>query len=152
MAGADVTAIATRTEGLIELGADEVLPELEPHGPTFDVIVDAVGGPTLGAALSRVAPLGKVVNFAATTPEPVSFPTRELYGRAPGAFLYGLYIFTELNRTGSGSADLRRLADLIEAGRLDPQIDMVRSWRDAKASIEALLERRVSGKAVLTVD
>ena len=152
MAGADVTAIATRTEGLIELGADEVLPELEPHGPTFDVIVDAVGGPTLGAALSRVAPLGKVVNFAATSPEPVSFPTRELFRRAPGAFLYGLYIFAELDRTGSGSADLRRLADLIEAGRLDPQIDMVRSWRDAKESIEALLERRVSGKAVLTVD
>ncbi len=152
MAGADVTAIATRTEGLTELGADEVLPELEPHGPTFDVIVDAVGGPTLGAALSRVAPLGRVVNFAATTPEPVSFPTRELFGRAPGAFLYGLYIFTELDRTGSGSTDLRRLADLIEAGRLDPQIDLVRSWADAKEAIEALLQRQVAGKAVLTVN
>ena len=152
MAGADVTAIATRTEGLTELGAEEVLPELEPHGPTFDVIVDAVGGPTLGAALSRVAPVGKVVSFAATTPEPVSFPTRELFGRAPGAFLYGLYIFAELDRTGSGSADLRRLADLIEAGRLDPQIDIVRSWADANEAIEALLQRRVSGKVVLTVD
>jgi NADPH2:quinone reductase len=151
MSGADVTAIATRTEGLIELGADEVLPELEPHGPTFDVIVDAVGGPTLGAALSRVAPLGKVVSFAATTPEPVSFPTRELFRRAPGAFLYGLYIFAELDRTGSATADLRRLADLIEAGRLDPQIDVVRPWADAKEAIEALMERRVAGKAVLTI-
>ena len=90
--------------------------------------------------------------FAATTPEPVSFPTRELFGRAPGASLYGLYIFAELDRTGSGSADLRRLADLIEAGRLDPQIDIVRSWADANEAIEALLQRRVSGKVVLTVD
>ena len=152
LAGAHVTAIARRAEGLAELGADHVEPELESDGPNFDVILDAVGGPTLGAALSRIAPLGKVINFAATTPEPVTFPTRELFGRAPGAFLYGLYIFSELDRTGTGSADLRRLADLIAAGRLDPQIDMSRSWTDANEAIEALLDRRVRGKAVLTVD
>jgi NADPH:quinone reductase len=152
LAGAHVTAIARRAEGLAELGVDEVQPELESEGPTFDVIVDAVGGPTLGAALSRIAPLGRVINFAATTPEPVMFPTRELFGRAPGAFLYGLYIFSELDRTGSGSADLRRLADLIAAGHVDPQIDMTRSWTDAREAIGALLERRVKGKAVLTVD
>ncbi len=152
LAGAHVTAIARRVEGLAELGADEVEPELESDGPNFDVIVDAIGGPTLGAALSRIAPMGRVINFAATTPEPVSFPTRELFGRAPGAFLYGLYIFSELDRTGSGSADLRRLAELIAAGRVDPQIDMTRSWTDAREAIEALLDRRVKGKAVLTVD
>jgi NADPH:quinone reductase len=150
--GAHVTAIASRVQGLTELGADEVQPELEPEGPTFDVILDAVGGPMLGAALSRVAPVGRVINFAATTPDPVSFPTRRLFGRAPGAMLYGLYVFSELERTQSGSADLRRLADLIAAHRLDPQIDLTASWTEAKRAIEALLERRVNGKAVLTVD
>jgi NADPH:quinone reductase len=152
LAGAHVTAIARRTEGLAELGADEVHSELVAEGPTYEVIIDAVGGPVLGAALCRVSPSGTVINFAATTPEPVSYPTRELFSRAPGAKLYGLYVFAELERTRSGSADLRRLAGLVAAGKLDPQIDMTGSWTEARAAIEALLDRRVNGKAVLTVD
>jgi NADPH2:quinone reductase len=152
LAGAHVTAVARRPAGLRELGADEVLTELEPEGPTFDVILDAIGGPVLGAALRRVAPRGTVINFASTVTEPVSYPTRELFGRAPGARLYGLYIFSELEHTRSASFDLRRLADLVERGALDPQIDLVSSWTDAGQAIESLLERRISGKAVLTVD
>jgi NADPH:quinone reductase len=152
LAGAHVTALANRTEGLKELGADEVITELEPEGPRFEVIIDAIGGPVLGAAMCRVAPFGTVVNFAATVPEPVAYPTRSFFAGAPGARLYGLYIFSELARTHSGSADLRRLADLIAAGKLDPQIHFTGSWREAKAPIEALLARRVNGKAVLTID
>jgi NADPH2:quinone reductase len=102
-AGAHVTAVARRTESLAELGADEVLSELEPEGPTFDVILDAIGGPVLGACLRRVAPQGTVVSFASTITEPVSYPTRELFARAPGARLYGLYVFAELRHTRSAS-------------------------------------------------
>ncbi len=131
LAGAHVTAIARRTEGLTELGADEVLTELADEGPTYDVILDAIGGPVLGVALQRVAPRGTVVSFAATTTDPVSYPTRAFFGRAHGARLYGLYIFDELEHTRTGSADLRRLADLIAAGRLDPQIALTAPWTDA---------------------
>jgi NADPH2:quinone reductase len=152
LAGAHVTAVARRTDGLAELGADDVLSELQSHGPEFDVILDAVNGPVLGAALQRVAALGTVVSFASTVPEPVSYPTRELFSRAPGARLYGLYIFAELRHSRSGATDLRRLADLVAAGRLDPQIDQVSSWEQAGAAIESLMGRRVNGKAVLTVD
>jgi NADPH:quinone reductase-like Zn-dependent oxidoreductase len=152
LAGAHVTAIARRSEGLAELGADEVLPELSTGGDTFDVILDAIGGPVLGAALQRVAPRGNVISFAATVGEPVSFPTRELFSRAPGAQLHGLYIFDELGHTRSAAADLGRLADLVAAGRLDPQIDVTLPWTEATAAIQALLDRRVAGKAVLTVD
>jgi NADPH:quinone reductase-like Zn-dependent oxidoreductase len=153
LAGARVTALARRTAGLAELGAAEVISELAPsEGPLFGVILDAIGGPVLGAALQRVAPRGIVVNFAATVTDPVSYPTRELFSRAPGARLYGLYIFDELQHSRSGAADLRRLADLVAAGRLDPQIDTVGSWTEAQSAIEALLDRRVAGKAVLTVD
>jgi NADPH:quinone reductase len=152
LAGAQVTAVARRTDGLRELGADELLTELELGGPNFDLILDAVGGPVLGAALQRVAPGGLVVSFASTVPEPVTYPTRELFSRAPGARLYGLYVFTELARTRSGSADLRRLAELVSDGRLDPQIDRVDSWEHAGAAVQALLDRQVAGKAVLTVD
>jgi NADPH:quinone reductase len=152
LAGAHVTAVARRTDGLAELGADEVLPELSASGDTFHVILDAIGGPVLGAALQRVAERGSVISFAATVTEPVSFPTRELFSRAPGAQLHGLYIFEELTHTRSAAVDLRRLADLVAAGRLDPQIDVTVSWTEAATAIQALLDRRVAGKAVLTVD
>jgi NADPH2:quinone reductase len=151
MAGAHVTAVARRTSGLAELGADEVLSELELGGEDFEVVIDAVGGPMLGLALQRVAPSGTVVSFASTVAEPVSFPTRELFSRAPGARLYGLYVFSELEHSRSAGADLARLAELVAAGRLDPQIDWVGSWSQAAVAIEALLGRQVNGKAVLTV-
>ena len=152
LAGAHVTALARRTEGLLELGADELTSEIDLDGPTYDLIVDAIGGGVLGAAIQRVAPGGTVVSFASTVTEPVSYPARELFARAPRAKLYGLYIFTELQHTRTGSSDLRRLADLIAAGRLDPQIDLTLPWSDAGRAIDALLDRRVNGKAVLQVD
>jgi NADPH:quinone reductase len=152
LAGAHVTAVARRTAGLADLGADEVLEELTADGPGFEVILDAIGGPVLGTCLQRVVPGGTVVSFASTLTDPVSYPTRELFARAPGARLYGLYVFAELQHTRSAAADLRRLADLVAGGRLDPQIDHTASWRRAGEAIDALLERRVAGKAVLTVD
>jgi len=152
LAGAHVTGLARRTEGLRELGADELIEQIDLEGPTYELIVDAIGGGVLGAAIRRVAPGGTVVSFASTVPEPVSYPARELFARAPRAKLYGLYIFAELEHARTGSADLRRLADLIASGRLDPQIDLTLSWSDAGQAIEALLDRRVNGKAVLRVD
>jgi NADPH2:quinone reductase len=151
LAGAHVTAVARRGEGLAELGADEVLPELEVGGEDFDVVLDAIGGPVLGVALQRVAPLGTVVSFASTVPDPVTYPTREFFSRAPGARLIGLYIFSELQHTRTAAADLRRLADLVAAGKLDPQIDLSAPWTEAAEAITSLLDRRVAGKAVLTV-
>ena len=152
LAGARVTGIARRTEGLTQLGADEVTSEIDLDGPTYEAVIDGVGGPVLGAALQRVAPGGTVVSFASTVTDPVSYPTRELFARAPGARLYGFYLFAELAHTRSGSADLRRLADLVAEKRLDPQIDLALSWGDAAEAIEALLDRRVNGKAVLRVE
>ncbi len=152
LGSAYVTALARRTVGLAELGADGVIGELEPEGPTYDVVIDAVGGPVLGTAIRRVSPGGIVVNFASTVPEPVSFPAAELFRRAPRARVYGLLVFDEYEHTRSGAADLRRLANLLAAGRLDPQIDMTVSWHEAGRAIEALLERRVNGKAVLRID
>jgi NADPH:quinone reductase-like Zn-dependent oxidoreductase len=151
LAGAHVTASARRTGGLAELGADEVVEAVEAEGPDFDVILDAVGGGTLAAAIGRVAPDGTIISFAATTDEPVAYPARNLFGRASGSRLYGLLLFHELAKHQSGTSDLRRLAELVAAGKLDPQIDLIAPWSEAGRAIEALLDRRVNGKAVLTV-
>jgi NADPH:quinone reductase len=152
LAGGHVTGVALRTEGLTELGADAVTTEIDLRGPIYDAILDAVGGPVLGEALQRVAPGGTVVSFASTVPEPVSYPSREFFARAPRARLYGFYLFDIIDHTRSGATDLRRLADLVAQKRLDPQIHLTLPWTEAGHAIEALLDRRVNGKAVLTVD
>jgi NADPH2:quinone reductase len=153
-AGAHVTAVSRneeRSRGLRELGAAEVVFDLDGE-QTYEAVVEGVGGATLGAALQRVAGRGVVVSFASSDPGPVSFPARALFARAPGARLHGLFVFEEIERTGTGGSDLARLAALVAAGELDPQIDLEASWRDPAPAIEALLERRVAGKAVLVVD
>jgi NADPH:quinone reductase len=155
LAGAHVTAVSSSPEragALADLGADEVIAALEPSGPEFDGIVEGVGGATLGAALQRVASFGVVVCFASSDPGPVQFPARALFARAPGARLHGLYLFGLLRRERSGSSELGRLVELVAAGSLDCSIAHEASWRGAAEAIEALMARRIAGKAVLRVD
>ena len=154
-AGAHVTGVSAspeRARGLTELGADEVVHDLQPEGPKFDVILEGVGGVSLGAALQRVSMDGIVLSFASTDPTPTEFPARAFFVGASGARLYGLYVFHELGRRGGASAPLSRLLELLAAGRIDPHIDLEVSWRDAADAIRALNDRRVAGKAVLHVD
>jgi hypothetical protein len=40
----------------------------------------------------------------------------------------------------------------MAAGRLDGQIEYEGSWRDIAAALDALLTRKIGGKAVLHVD
>jgi NADPH2:quinone reductase len=156
LGGAHVTAVSAspeRARGLTDLGADEVIHELTPEGPEFDVIAEGVGGRSLGAAIQRVAPDGTVVSFANSDPSTTTeYPTRTLFGRAPGAKIYGLMVFPELAKRRGATGMLERLLALLAAGRLDPQIDLEADWRDAADAIHALVERRIAGKAVLHVD
>jgi NADPH:quinone reductase len=154
-AGAHVTAVARdeqRARGLRELGAAEVVFDVGDAAEGQDAILEGVGGASLGAAIGKVAGRGTVVAYASSDPDPASFPARDLFGRAPGAIVRGLFVFEEIERTGTGGSDLARLAALVDAGALEPQIDMERSWRDPGPAITALLERRIAGKAVLHVD
>ncbi|MBA3809410.1 MAG: zinc-binding dehydrogenase, partial [Solirubrobacterales bacterium] len=155
LAGAHVTAVSSspeRARGLSELGADEVIETLEPEGEEFDGIVEGVGGASLAAAIQRVASFGAIVCFASSDTTPVQFPTRAFFGRAPGARLHGLFLFAQLRHERSGTRDLGRLAELVADGRLDCSIDLEASWRQAAGAIEALMDRRIAGKAVLRVD
>jgi NADPH2:quinone reductase len=156
LAGAHVTAVSAspeRARGLTDLGADEVIHELTPDGPKFDLIVEGVGGPSMGAAIQRVVPDGTVVSFANSDPQAVvEYPTRALFGHAPGARIYGLMVFPELAKRRGAGGMLTRLLTLVAAGRLDPHVDLEASWREPAEPIHALVERRVAGKAVLHVD
>ncbi|MDQ4131125.1 MAG: zinc-binding dehydrogenase, partial [Actinomycetota bacterium] len=154
-AGAEVTAVVgspQRGEGLAELGASETIQDLEPEGDSFDVVLESVGGASLAAALSRVAPLGTVVSFGNSSGEAATFDPSSFYGRASGARLHAFLIFSELETGPSGARDLRTLAELVAEGSLDPQVSLEASWREPGGAIEALIDRQVAGKAVLSVD
>ena len=151
-AGAHVTGVVRtleRGEGLTELGADELITELAPEGEPFDLLLESVGGASLAAALTRVGRKGTVVAFGASSPDPTTFDVTSFYNRG-GPSLYGMRVFHELEFHGSGVRDLTFLVGELAAGRLDPQIGLTGSLWEPDASLAALLDRQVAGKAVLT--
>jgi NADPH:quinone reductase len=151
-AGAHVTGVIgspERGEGLKELGADELITELTPEGEHFDLILESVGGASLAAALGRVGWKGTVVAFGASSPEPTTFDISGFYNRG-GPTLYGLRVFHELEFHGSGVRDLTFLVGELAAGRLDPQIGVTGSLWEPDEALQALMDRKVPGKAVLT--
>jgi NADPH:quinone reductase-like Zn-dependent oxidoreductase len=152
-AGARVTALARRPAAaaglLCRLGADDVASE--PAGD-FDFILDAVGGATFGLAIEHLAPRGIVVNIGTQSDdETVTFRANR-YDRSFGARIYTLNLPDELDAHGSTAADLARLSVLVASGQLDAQVEFEGSWRQPARAIEALLQRRIGGKAVLHVD
>ena len=155
MGGAHVTAVArddVRAAGLDDLGADRVISELDVEGDRFDVILECVGGSSLGAAMGRIAPNGRLILYGNASSAPVTLETARFWPAAPGSLLYNFLLFPELQRESSAVTDLAILLDLLAAGRLQTDIATVESWRTPGPSIRALLERRVNGKAVLVID
>jgi NADPH:quinone reductase-like Zn-dependent oxidoreductase len=150
---ADVTAVVgspERGEGLPELGADRVVLALEPEGEPFDLILESVGGPSLAAALTRVSPDGTVVSFGNSSNEATSFDARGFYRRGRPT-LHGYFVTYELLEGRLGTAGLARLVELVSSGRLRVEVGLEVPWTEAASAVTALLERRVLGKAVLTL-
>jgi NADPH:quinone reductase-like Zn-dependent oxidoreductase len=151
--GARVTGLvrdAAASDALLRrLGAVEVVEQVTDD---FDVILDGVGGPTFGLAIEHLASRGLVVNIATQSDdETVTFHAAR-FDRAAGARIYTLNLPDELASHGSGTGDLSRLCRLMADGRLDGQIELEASWREAAGALDALVERRIGGKAVLHVD
>ena len=148
--GAIVTALVrdvSASDALLRrLGATEVVEEI---GVDFDLIIDAVGGRTFGHAIEHLAPRGAVVNVATPSEDEAIAFRAGRFDRAKGARIYTLNLFDELDAHGSGTGDLSRLCRLMADGRLDGQVELECSWREAAVAHDALLER---GKAVLHVD
>ena len=151
--GAHVTAILTapdRADGLRELGADGFEVGLQPTGDPFDLILESVGGASLAAALARVSETGTVVTFGNSSDEPTEFEPRTFYRRG-APVMRALFVVWELLCERIGTAQLGSLVRLVENGALRADIGLVTSWEDAGSAVAALLERRIAGKAVLTL-
>jgi NADPH:quinone reductase len=154
LAGAHVTASARRadqTAALRQLGAHEVVVGDDiPAAPKYDVVIESVGGRTLGTALAALERGGVCVTLGVSASTEVTFDARTFFvsGRAT---LYGFYLFTELG-SEPASVGLRRLADLVAAGQLAPHISLERPWAEIGQVAQDLMARRFPGKAVLTLD
>lgn len=147
-AGAHVIAAVgseARGSGLRELGAAEVVVGLaDVRKPVFGVL-DNVGGRLLAEAFSLVDDGGSVqsIGMASNRPTTIDFEAERQFGVQKR-----LEPFTV--RTPF-APDLAYLVELLAAGELDPQIGLRASWEDVAEAAEALLDRRVAGKAVLDV-
>jgi NADPH2:quinone reductase len=152
LCGAHVTALVRdlAAEPLLRrLGASAVVNAVTED---FDVIVEGVGGATLGMAIEHLAKRGVLVNIATLDPaESVTFRMSR-FTRSPGARIYTFNSFDETAAHDSGTSDLIRLCTLVAEGRLDCQIELEHSWRAIADAIDALLSRRVGGKVVLHLD
>lgn len=148
-----VARTADRLAPLVERGAvhTAVTSVTDVEGP-IDLVLESTGGAELGVVLGRMAPGGMIVNYGNSSRTTTTFNVSDLYGRG-GVSLYGLFLFDELVRRGnSGARDLGTLAGMVAAGELVPQISVTARWREPYAALQALVERALVGKAVLTFD
>jgi NADPH2:quinone reductase len=154
LAGAHVTASVRRTEqaaAVRELGAHEVVvgDEIPAPPPKYDLVVESVGGRTLGTALAALNRDGVCVTLGVSASAEVTFDARQFFvaGRSR---LYGLYLFTEFGAKPAWNG-LRRLAGLVAEGQISPHISVERPWTDIGQVAADLIARRFTGKAVLTL-
>ncbi len=153
LGGAHVTASARRADqvpALRQLGAHEVTVGDEiPSSPKYDLIVESVGGRTLGTALAALQRGGVCVTLGVSASADVTFDARTFFATGRTT-LYGLYLFSELGAEPA-SVGLRRLADLVAAGQLAPHISVERPWTEIAQVAADLIARKYPGKAVLTL-
>jgi NADPH2:quinone reductase len=147
-AGAHVVASVgspERGEGLAALGAAEVVVGLDGISEPVHGALDNVGGRTLADAYGLLEPGGCVqsVGMASLEPTTIDFEQARLRGGATRIEAFAI---------GPGfGRDLSFLVGLVAAGELDPQIDWRGPWDKVADAAEALLGRKVRGKAVLEV-
>lgn len=145
-AGAYVIASVGRVErgaGLAKIGASEVVVGLEGVAPTLDGIIDNVGGPSLAEAFALLVPGGRVQAVGSSSGQLVTLDLEAERRRAGGTILQ------VMTRGAHSAADLALVLELLAAGDLDPHIGWRGPWTDVVDAVDALLGRRVSGKAVL---
>lgn len=145
-AGAHVIASVgseKRSEGLRSLGADEVTIGLD--GVTAPVlgVIDNVGGATLSRAFELVERGGSLqsVGMASLEASTIDFEAQRLRGGGQRIEVF--------NVGAALGPDIAYLASLLGRGELDSPIGWRGPWESAPEAAQALLDRRVNGKAVL---
>ena len=152
LGGAEVTAVVgspSRREGLGDLGAHSVIVEPDEPDGAFEVVMEAVSGPGLQRSVHALAPGGVVVLYGAASQEPAPISFFDFRGR-PRARVQAFFIYT--TGTDTFGRDIGYLARLMGEKKLVAPIGLEASWNELDTALNALRDRRVNGKAVLTID
>lgn len=154
LSGADVFAISRRPGLAAQLERDGVRAVIYPSiadakaAGTYDVILDSVGGDTLGTALTTVAPGGICVNCGNSAEQLTTFNARDLYFNASLRF-HSVWLGRDVG--AQGPALLGRLAHLVQQRRVHVPIDAQLPWTEIAAAAARIVDQNVDGKLVLTI-
>jgi len=151
-AGAEVTVVVRdrdRGSRLRELGAQNVVTKVADAAESMDVILESVGGETLGDAVSRLAPRGRLLWFGQAGRAPATLDFFAFFNRHQSATIQH---FDYTDSDVSDADDLATLVRLTASGRLHPEIGTVRPWEETSALIADLRARRVRGKAIVELN
>jgi NADPH:quinone reductase len=149
--GARVTAHVSgphRADAVSALGADDVVTELTDTSGPFDVALDGVGGTVLVDAIHRLAPGGTVVAYGVASGQPSALMFSD-FGSAPLGRLVGFFVYATGEQTFG--EDLATLAGFVAEGRLKVQAGGAWDWSRTADAVEAIRNRQVTGKVVLTI-
>jgi NADPH:quinone reductase-like Zn-dependent oxidoreductase len=148
--GAHVTAIVGNAErGRHVRGAETILDGIDKAEGRFGLILEAVGGASLAAAIARVEAKGTVVIFGNSSSEPTSINFRD-FAEHPNARIQSFSYFTS-EAEERFVPDLTLLASLVAEGSLKLAL-VENSWRDLARIGPQLRDRQIAGKAVFRVE
>lgn len=148
--GAHVTAIVGSAErGRHLRGADAILGGIDKAEGRFGLILEAVGGASLAAAIARVAAKGTIVVFGNSSGEPTPINFRD-FAEHPNARVQSFSYFTS-EAEERFAPDLALLASLVAEGSLKPAL-VESDWRDLALVGPRLRDRQIAGKAVFRVE
>jgi NADPH2:quinone reductase len=152
-AGAHVTALVSseqRADAARALGAHDVRTSLEGAVP-FHLVLEGVGGPVLADAIHHLAQGGTVTAYGVAGGRPQTPLAFFDFAQGEGRLgkLIGFFIYATGEETFG--ADLAVLAGLVADGRLRVEKGVQRDWSETREAVQALRDRQVTGKVVLTV-
>jgi NADPH:quinone reductase-like Zn-dependent oxidoreductase len=150
-AGAEVTAVtrdAERGARLAELGAAEIVHDVATARGPYDIVLESAGGRSLPVALARLARRGTLIWFGQASRTPATLDFFDFFAGPESAVIRH---FHYLDAATSIRDDLAALVRLTAGGRLHPEIGRVTDWADIATALTDLRDRRIRGKAVLTL-
>ncbi|MEV0480253.1 zinc-binding dehydrogenase [Streptomyces sp. NPDC050508] len=150
-AGAQVTAVTRNVDRgarLTELGATEIVQNVTVAQGPYDVVLESTGGETLSLALARLARRGTLIWFGQASRTPARLDFFDFFAGPESAVVRHFHYLDADSRLDN---DLTALVRLTAEDRLHPEIGRVTDWADTATTLTDLRDRRIRGKAVLTL-
>jgi NADPH:quinone reductase-like Zn-dependent oxidoreductase len=134
------TASTANQEFMRKLGADQTIDytktKFDEVVKDVDVVLDAVGGETLQRSYGVVKKGGIIVTIAGE-PDQAALESREIRGTSISA--------------APKSETFTALTELLESGKLKPEVTKVFPLADAAKAQEQIATRHTTGKVILSV-